>query len=353
MPNSRSTKSARGRPIPQSGKQRRHRGPTAAIKNKTSSGATSICEATSRSPGSRSVGIHPRCPDSPPPAPLTHLPGQAHWSGKEPTAWEIEEVPPGDQLPEGLRKAVLGGRSRIVFHEGVTGRLDQQIYEALLPGWNVVAAGNCNDVLKSVAGLFAQESLHWITARGIVDKDFRRDSPPRGVTHLKVHEAENIFYLSQVLEHMAGVQAKNLGESFDGTLRNAYEKMRPALKVEGVRNKIVEQRCLQALRDDLTSQLEVIKTWPTEGSLELRGSVSVGEVFDKYDQALAEHHANLDMFLRDFPVRESGLRDAVAKSLFYPSKDIYERAVIQQVRQCSMLREAVLDTTGVSGILTS
>lgn len=269
------------------------------------------------------------------------------WAGKIPAAWSLDEVPQGEGLPEELRRSVLGGRSAVAFHEGVSGGLDQQLYEALLPGWTVTAAGNCSAVLRSVGGLSAQESLHWIRARGIVDKDFRRNSPPPGIVHLLVHEVENVFYHSEVLEHIAALQAASLGKSSSDLLANAFDAMRSSLAVAGVRANILDQRCLQAIRDGLADQVELVKIVPSDGLLTLSQNVDVAAFGAEYDSAVAAAQPNLDEFLQHFPVRESGLRAGAARALLYPSSEIYEQAVIQQVKQSDGLRDKVLTLTGL------
>lgn len=123
--------------------------------------------------------------------------------------------------------------------------------------------------------------------------------------------------------------------------------MRSSLAVGGVRANILDQRCMQAIRDGLADQVELVKAVPSEGLLTLSQTIDVAAFSAEYDAAVAATQPNLNKFLQHFPVRESGLRAGAAKALLYPSSEIYEQAVIQQVRQSDGLRGKVLTLSGL------
>lgn len=274
------------------------------------------------------------------------------WQDKNPVAWDLRIVPPASSLPEELRRAVLGGRAQVVFHEGVVGGLDQQVYEALLAGQTVAPVGNCAAVLRAVAGLRDSAPLHWITASGIVDKDFRRDAPPEGVCQLALHEIENIFYARLALRRMAELQADALGLVADVLEEGALKARQAALTVPGVRSNILSRRSLQYARDELIDKAMSLTSVHDEVTSVAVSLLPSREMEDEYDRLLGAFDAT-DEFLRKFPIRESGMRARVAAELKFASADLYERAVIQQLRQIPEFRATMLADLGLAHLVAS
>ena len=93
------------------------------------------------------------------------------WAGNNPKAWDLEMLAQPAELPDPLRLAVLGARSRVLFVEGSSTSLDLPLYDTLFPELSVSPCGNCVDVERAVRGLRATEDRHHVEAYGIVDRD--------------------------------------------------------------------------------------------------------------------------------------------------------------------------------------
>lgn len=273
------------------------------------------------------------------------------WGDGKPSAWLLDQLVPGSGLPDELTRAVLGGRSRILFHEGVVGSLDQELYEALLPGWTTVPAGNCRNVLNFVQGLNESAGHHWVQARGIVDKDFRNEATPINIVQLRQHEVENIFYTRGVVDRMAELQANAYGSIRADLSSEAFSRAQAELQKDGVRANIIAKRTLAAVRDTLTEQVQSISTLLLNPTHVVQCSVPTSEMAAEYD-SLVSGNGDLDAFLLSFPIRESGARAVVANSLRYLSSSYYEAAVIQQVRSDPGFRDQVIRSAGLE-LLTS
>lgn len=274
------------------------------------------------------------------------------WEGKQPRSWEIVEVPSGMQVPDSVRRAILGGRSQIAFHEGSVGGLDQELYEALLRGWSVLPVGNCATVLRSVKGLQEVDDLHWIKARGVVDRDFRRAWEPSSIKQLALHEVENVFYSSTVISWMAKMQAQIFGRDAEQIANDAFAAMRSALSDSGVRAHIITQRALQWIRDELADGAAEVTKFPDSGTVSLSSTADTGAMASEYDELLGDS-GPIDDFLALFPIRESGVRRGAASSLLFSTAGLYEAAVIQQVRNSEEFRETMLRTTGLADLQDS
>ena len=202
-------------------------------------------------------------------------------------------------------------------------------------------------MIRAVAGLRDSDELHWIEARGIVDRDFRREAAPSGVMRLMVHEAENAFYLPSVVRYMSGQQAGLLGLDAHKLEASAEEAMKSALRRDDVKANILNQTRLQQVRDDLMEQVQSLTALQGLDPVTFSATPSGGDLESEYDRLLEE---GLRTFLTRFPIRESAARKQVALALKYQNAEMYERAVIQRIRTDSDFRETTARELGLDGI---
>ncbi len=85
------------------------------------------------------------------------------WKGDTANAWDVEILEANSNLPEELRRDILGARRIILFVEGTPNGLDLPLYAALFPGLSVVPKGSCSDVQRAVKGLRSAQDLHHVS----------------------------------------------------------------------------------------------------------------------------------------------------------------------------------------------
>ena len=96
------------------------------------------------------------------------------WNGDEASAWDVNLLEPNTELPEDLKRAILGSRKRILFVEGDDeSSLDLPLFNVLFPGISVVPKGSCADVMSAVNGVRGSVNLHRVEAFGLIDRDNR------------------------------------------------------------------------------------------------------------------------------------------------------------------------------------
>ena len=138
------------------------------------------------------------------------------WAGDNPQAWDLEILAQSAELPEELRLAVLGARSRVLFVEGSSTSLDLPLYDTLFPELSVSPCGNCVDVERAVRGLRATEDRHHVETYGIVDRDDLDDAAvdklaEAGIFALAVRSVESLYYCSDAMQAVARHQADSIG----------------------------------------------------------------------------------------------------------------------------------------------
>ena len=64
------------------------------------------------------------------------------WAGDRASAWDAKLIGKDANLPEDVKRAILGSRKRILFVEGQPQSLDVQLYSALFPRISVIPVGS-------------------------------------------------------------------------------------------------------------------------------------------------------------------------------------------------------------------
>lgn len=260
------------------------------------------------------------------------------WSGNSPVSWDLQEMTSRDEMPESARRAILGGRKRILFVEGMEGSLDASLYGMLFPEWTVAPSGGCEAVIRNAAGLNSSDAHHWVHAAGIVDGDGRsqeeRDAlAVKGIYVLSVSEIESLYYLQDVLAEVAHNQAKVSGEDPGELLRRAVDAGIQALGENG----ILESLAAKLARD------QVMRTVLAEVPKDLSGPQVEVAVRSPYGAVLAElrdlhRKADFDGLVAAAPVRDSAFRSRVSNALGFSNVDRYQKAAIVAIANSSTLR---------------
>ena len=138
------------------------------------------------------------------------------WNGSQASAWDAEVLESGANLPEDLKRDVLGARRRILFVEGAPNSLDLPLYRALFPELSVIPKGSCEEVIRAVKGLRGSYEHHHVEAIGLIDRDDRDENDVSelaldSVFALDVFSVESLHYCSDAIKAVACRQAESLG----------------------------------------------------------------------------------------------------------------------------------------------
>jgi hypothetical protein len=272
------------------------------------------------------------------------------WSDKTAVGWDLREVDPTSQLPDSTRRAILGGRKKVLFLEGESHSLDVGLYGLLYPGWNLSPVGGCEQVIRSVTGLSASDEHHWIDARGIVDGDGRSSDEraalsARGVLALGVQEVESLYYCRQVQERLAKQQAVALDKSADDLLAASAEGALQALSGAGTPERLAATVSVGIVRRSVLEQLPNADAISTGGvSIDVSISSPYPAELASFVGLLAK--ADIDGIIRRFPVRDTALPSRIAAALGFRSTDDYEAAVRSILRRDEELCVAVRNLVG-------
>jgi hypothetical protein len=256
--------------------------------------------------------------------------------GNSVSAWDVDILADSSQIPDWLRIDLMGARRKILFIEGTSNSLDQPLYALLFPKVSVRTRETCRDVMRAVEGLRAVGELHHAEAFGIVDFDGMSDEKvaeleTKSVYSLPIFSVESLYYSSEVLFAVAGRQADTLGEERDELLAASKAKGLAAMKTGNVAEHLASRIAEQQMRDQLMMTLPSRET--------MRGgqgeSINVS-VQSPYPNELTRiknliSTENVDGIVSRYPVRESGLLDALAKGLRFATRGDYEKAALTRI----------------------
>ena len=257
------------------------------------------------------------------------------WNGDEAAAWEIELLEPNVDLPEDLKRAILGSRKRILFVEGESNSLDLPFYSALFPDISVVPKGNCIDVQRAVSGLRGSQEFHHVEAFGLIDRDDRDEEEVKpladGMFALDVYSVESLYYCSDAIAAVARRQAESLGRNADEMIRSAKQKALDALNQDGLAERMAARRCEGRVRNEILRQIpdwKCIKAEPKK--IDISVDSPYQDELARFKE-LVEKEKLDDLFAR-YPLRESGVFGAIAEALELKDKKKYEQTLVSRIR---------------------
>jgi ABC-type ATPase involved in cell division len=254
------------------------------------------------------------------------------YSGNSASAYDCDVLPAGLDIPEQLKRDILGARRTVLFIEGDDTSLDKPIYSLIFPGVSVIAKGGCSDVEQAVTRLHGVEGLHWIKAYGIVDGDRRTAADiarlrARGVFALPMISVEALYYRSAAQTLAAGRLADTIGG--DAIARLADAKSRALAAIAPHAERLSRRAAHAAIRDAYSRQAPTdtdigANMWHTAT---LNMGVLVQAERERFQQALQAH--DLDELMRGYAIRDTPALGVIASVLGFRTRQQYEAAVRQ------------------------
>ena len=270
------------------------------------------------------------------------------WTGEKATAWDVELLEANMPLPEDLKRTILGARRKILFVEGASTSPDQPLYSALFPDISVVPQKSCVDVQRAVSGLRESQSLHFVEAFGLIDKDYLTDEEVKKLLHkgvfaLDVYSVEGLYCCSDIIEAIAHLQAEVYGRDADKISNEACQKALDALNQNGIAEEMAARRCERRVRNLVLQKLpdwEQIKDNQTMNIIEDITPLYEEEL-NRFKEFMEEK--KLDELFARYRLHKSPVFGAVARALKFQTIKDYKNAVTTQIRKNSVLAQKLKD----------
>ena len=273
------------------------------------------------------------------------------WNGSQCSGWDAEVLKPNSELPEELKRAILGSRKRILFVEGDSNNsLDFPLYTSLFPDISVIPKGSCEEVQKAVLGLRGSPDLHDVEAFGLIDRDNRTDKDVEtlvesGVFALEVYSAEALYYCSDAIAAVADRQANLRSEDVEKLIETAKKKSIEVLKDHA--EEMAAKRCIRQIQESTLSKIpdwKSIKNNPNQSFCVSIDAQPYSEELARFNKLVDED--KLDQLIARYSVRESCALEMIAKSLMCKNRTDYERIVINLIRRDDELADKLKKRIG-------
>ncbi len=251
------------------------------------------------------------------------------WSGKNIKDWDADLISEADEIPNSIKREILGSKRNILFVEGDYDSLDRQIYSLIYPSITVMPQGSCTQVEKAVEGIKGTEKLHWINSYGLIDADDRtaeqiQNLLDKGIAALNCYSVEALYYNLEIVKRIAKRLSEVLGQDEKVLLEKATSGIITELNPHKLR--LCSRLCEKQVRNSVMTALPKHKDIQEKGNFELKMNLKeIQEKEEAHFDKLVEDK-NLDGLISRYPVRETPVLTKIAAGLGM-TRDKYESAV--------------------------
>ncbi len=261
------------------------------------------------------------------------------WNGNRASAWDAKVLQSGANLPEDLKRDILGARRRILFVEGVLNSLDLPLYGALFPELSVIPKGSCEEVVRAVKGLRSSYEHHHLEAFGLVDRDDRLSDDmvklaEAGIFALDVCSVESLYYCSDAIIAIAHRQAESMGRDLHEMIRAVKQNALSAIVNEvGLAERMAARRSERVVYNRFATRLPDWKEIKAAGQ-----QLTISEPIENpYQEELYRFNGlveseDLDGLIARYPLRESKVFKRIVSGLGCRNQADYANMVVARVR---------------------
>ena len=277
------------------------------------------------------------------------LVSSCQWNGNEPSSWDAKLLPENTDLPEDIKRAILGSRKKILFVEGESQSLDITLYKVLFPDLSVHPVEGCDDVIKAVDGLRNSSELHDVEAFGLIDGDNREPKEKerlarRNIFSLKAYSVESVYYCSDAIDAIAYRQAESLGSDANQMIKDATTAALTTLRQSGLADRMAARYCDRKVREYMQSQMPDWKSIPDNATISLEVGDWYRNELAHFDNLLSNEH--LAALIERYPIRESEVPSSITGALQLKNIKQYETMLIARVQADTNLADKLRQRIG-------
>lgn len=264
------------------------------------------------------------------------------WEAGNFLKWDVDLLPVGDDLPEELKRSILGSRRRILFTEGDETSPDA-LYQVLFPKVSVVSKGGNRQVIEAVRGLKNSPALNWIEPLGLIDRDYRNEEQIKkleadNIYALSAYSVEALYYGTHGLSIVAGSALKK-GASLEVVVSGIVDSAIASLqKQTGLIEKLAAGRCYHVMRQsylEILPKPEQLSEMSEKISLELHNPITKEIAFLK---ELVEQK-KWDAITQRYRIKGTPVINAIIQELEFESPSAYEARMREVVATAVPLQE--------------
>lgn len=263
------------------------------------------------------------------------------WENNLVSRWDANLLEAGNNIPDDVKKQILGPKRKILFVEGNNTSLDKQLYQTFYENVTVIPVGSCVDVeqrVKAMRKAGEENRLHWLNVYGVIDGDGKtaehKDKlKQNNIVALPCYSVESLYYRTEIVKRMAEKYASTFGIDAECLYQKSLSNI--AEKFEEVKEKLCAMKVAHKIR-----MLQVSPTWEDviENNYNQNPQCDSAEIFtkekEKFDNLIKCKDWNA--LIEQYPIKESGVLANIShpfKVSNKKGKQSYEHLVRELVRQ--------------------
>lgn len=257
------------------------------------------------------------------------------WNGRSIKDWDADLISEGDEIPNSVKREILGSKRDILFVEGTYESLDILIYQLIFSNFTVIPQGNCSQVERSVVGIKGTEKLHWINAYGLIDADGRtpeqiQELLKKGIAALECYSVESLYYDLTIVNKIAQRRESAREQETNELFKKATSEI--IASIEPHKEKLCSRLCEKQLRNILMRSLPKSKEILEGKNFHFCKDTTklLEDEKARFDKMV--EGKNYTGLINRYPVRETPVLDKIAGGLGLDRKT-YESSVRQLIRE--------------------
>ena len=258
------------------------------------------------------------------------------WADQNPTEWDLDEIVPGQPLPEEVRSALLGARVKTILVEGTETSLDSRLYSILFPTADIKPSGGHGDVENAVNALRRNSEYTRIEAYGIVDGDGRPEPPGEtsdgsGIYVMEAYCVECLYYHEEAISAVATRLAPTVGGDAEEVVEQIKQSVLERLADEEIAKQMAARRSWRRISVDIVRQA------PSWQDIAANDEPKFTIELDSNKQSELQHYQELlqasdfDGLAGRYPIYRSNALDAVPRVLGLRDRDAYQSTLLHLV----------------------
>ena len=258
------------------------------------------------------------------------------WNAGNPTSWDLDRIAPGQLLPEEVRSALLGSRTKIILVEGTETSLDRRLYALLFPGADIRPNGGHGDVENAVSALRRNSEYTRIEAYGIVDGDGRPEQPGEssdgsGIYVMEVFSVECLYYCEDAILAVAMHLSPTVGKDAPEIVDEIKESVLARLADEDIAAQMAARRSWRRV------SVDIVRRAPSWQDLLVNDEPHIEIPVDSNKQSELQHYQellqgpDLDTLTARYPIHRSNALNAVPRLLGLSDRSAYQNTLLHLV----------------------
>ena len=273
------------------------------------------------------------------------------WTAGNPTAWQLDDIAPGQILPEEVRSALLGARSKTILVEGTETSLDSRLYSILFPSADIKPSGGHGDVENAVSALRGNSEYTRIEAYGIVDGDGRPEPPVEtddtsGIYVMEAYCVECLYYCEDAVSAVATHLAPTVGGDAQDIVEQIRQSVLERLADDEIEKQMAARRSWRRVSADIVRQTpswqDIAANDEAKFTIEL-DSPKHSEL-ERYRELLQA--SDFDSLASRYPIYRSNALDAIPRLLGLRDRDAYQNTLLHLVSTDANLADKLRSRMG-------